>query len=290
MQNYTGYTSKDIYGINISPLEYWKISSKTQKIVEAGNKIGGWTDKKFVLEQVAKDCRFIGYAEGKVGMDKEVILAALKQNGYATNFIRGKYSEINNMFELLSEDNDMKKKINHAIKVVEEGNILEWENLDESIRNNRYIMLMLAKKNYAVLECAGEELLYDKEFILEAVKYDYRALEVASYDILTDKEFMSMVYKINPEAIKYSVLKPGNWILKSEIKRDNNGNITDKEFILKLVEENPLVLEYISDELYQDKDFQKEVKTVILNKEKKEKEKQQGIIDSKKRNNEREDR
>ena len=98
-------------------------------------------DKEVVLEAVKQDGWALEYASDELKNDKEVILEAVKQNGQA----------------LQCASNDL--------------------------RNDKEIVLEAVKKVGYALEHASDELKNDKEVVILALQYDIDAIEMSSDEI-----------------------------------------------------------------------------------------------------------
>ncbi|EFC44723.1 predicted protein [Naegleria gruberi] len=189
-------------------------------------------DREFILKAVKQYGYALEYADESLKKDREIVLKAVKQNGYTLEYA----------------DESLKKDREIVLKAVKQnGYALEYA--DESLKKDREIVLEAVKQNGSTFEYADESLKKDREiileavkqngnikFILEAVKQDGYTLEYADESFKKDREFILEAVKQHGRAFEYA---------DESFKKD-------REFILKAVKQDGYVLEYADESLKKD--------------------------------------
>ncbi len=147
-----------------------------QGLDECIGEVYGRQDEINDLEKFKKE--IISLSDEKLKVDKEVILAAVKQNGYALQYAD----------EKLKAD---KKFILAAVK--QNGKALEYT--DEKLKADKKIVLLVVKQNGRTLEYADEKLKANKEVVLAAVKQDVSALDYVDDSLKNDPDILAIVNK-----------------------------------------------------------------------------------------------
>jgi hypothetical protein len=145
-------------------------SLKKRNFLEV-HKMMKWSDKEMVLEAVKQNGYSLKYASKELKNDKEVVLEAVKQYSYSLQYAS---KELKNDKEVVLE----------AVK--KNGYSLEYAS--KELQNNKEVVLEAVKKNCDSLQYASEELKNDKEVVLEAVKKNGNSLKYASKELKNDKE------------------------------------------------------------------------------------------------------
>ncbi len=133
-------------------------------------------DKEVVLEAVKQGGWALEYTSDELKNDKEVVLEAVKQNGHALYFASKRLR-------------DDKEVVLEAVK--QDAMALEYTS--DELKNDKEVVLEAVKQDYWALEYASDELKNNKEVVLEAVKQDGWALELASDKLRNDKDILNAV-------------------------------------------------------------------------------------------------
>jgi hypothetical protein len=176
------------------------------------------------LQLNGKQLEFVPQFKG----DKDVVLAAVKQNGEALKFA--------------SEELQGDKGFMMAV-VAQNGVALEFAS--EELQGDKEVVMAAVKQNGVALNYVSEELKADKEFMMAAVKQNRFALKYAPEELQGDKEFVLAAVTQNGEALEY---------VSEELRQD-------KEVVLAAVTQNGEALEYASEELKHDEEFIMDVVT-----------------------------
>ena len=193
-----------------------------QGLDECIGEVYGRQDEINDLEKFKKE--IISLSNEKLKVDKEVILAAVKQNGYALQYA------------------DEKLKANKEVilaAVKQDGNTLQYA--DKKLKANKEVVLAAVKQSGGALQYADEKLKADKKFILAAVKENGYALEYADEKLKANKEVVLAAVKENGYALEYADEK-----LKA-----------DKKIVLAAVKQDVSALDYVDDSLKNDPDILK---------------------------------
>ena len=141
-------------------------------------------DKKKALEIVqASGWEFKNLPDDSLKKDKEIVLAAVKQDGGALQYA-----------------DDSFKKDKEIVLIAVKNNGLALEYADDSLKKDKEIVLIAVKQYGTTLEYADDSLKKDKEIVDAAVKQDNRASQYADISL---KKY----YKITKEI--YIKTEPG---------------------------------------------------------------------------------
>jgi hypothetical protein len=179
-------------------------------------------DKDVVLAAVKQNGRALEYVSEELKSDKEVVLAAVAQTVAALKYVS----------EELKGDKEV-----ILVVVTQNGWALNYAS--KELKGDKEVVLAAVKQNRNALEYASEELKADKEFMMAAVTKNIHALEYASEDLKRDKEFILAAVNQYGAALKYA---------SEELK-------SDREIVLAAVTQDGVALEYASEELKGDKEF-----------------------------------
>ncbi|NGX44273.1 MAG: hypothetical protein K1060chlam3_00439, partial [Candidatus Anoxychlamydiales bacterium] len=168
--------------------------------------------------------------------DKEIVLAAVKQNGWAIQYAH----------------EDLKKDKEIVLAAVKQnGNTLS--SAHEELTKDKEIVLAAVKQADEALEYAHEDLKKDREFVLAAVKQAGGALQYAHEDLKKDKEIVlaadavladnskvareliksgadtSLQNKEGKTALMHAVLADNSKVARELIKAGADTSLQDKE-------------------------------------------------------------
>ncbi len=173
-------------------------------------------NKEMVIAAVKQNGYALQNASDEMKADKEVVLAAVKEHGYA--------------LEYASDEMKADKEVVLAA-VNQLGYVLEYASDD--MKANKEVVLDAVNQHGGALQNATEELKANKEVVLAAVEQSGLALEYASEEMKVDKEVVLAAVNRNGHALEYA---------SEEMK-------ANKEVVLAAVEQNGEALEYASDEM-----------------------------------------
>jgi len=180
------------------------------------------SDKQVVMAAVKQDGGALEFASKKLKADKQVVMAAVKQNQWAL-----KYAS-----KGLKAD---KEVVMAAVK--QHGWALTYAS--KELKANKEVVMAAVKKHRSSLKLASKELKANKEVAMEAVKHDPHALEYASKELKADKKLVIYAVKKDGSTLQYT---------SKELQ-------ADKEVVMAAVKQYGLALQYASKELQADKDI-----------------------------------
>ncbi len=190
-----------------------------------GNKIILSKNKNFDIYKLLLEIYgtyFLKYADESLRKDREVVLEAVKSDGYALEYV----------------DKSFKKDREIVLELVKSnGSALEYT--DESLRRDREIVLEAVKSNGWVLLYADKSFRKDREIVLEAVKSRGSALAHADKSFGKDRE------------IVLEAVKSDGWVLKCADKSFGK----DREIVLEAVKSRGSALEYADESLRRDREI-----------------------------------
>nr|CAG4714939.1 unnamed protein product [Naegleria fowleri] len=180
-------------------------------------------DREFVLKVVQQKGDELQFASQNILNDKEMQLAAVKQFPDACVFF---------------SSSEFKKDNEFALKMVQQNGLILLY-VPNTLENYREIVLAAVKQNGEALNWAHGNLAMDKEIALEAIKQNKKALRFVAEDLLLDYEFMLTALKL----------------IFPEFSHLTTFDYSNKDIMMKLVQENGMLLEFASDELKNDRDI-----------------------------------
>ena len=204
-------------------------------------------DKDVVLAAVKQNGVALKFASEELRQDKEVVMAAVKQEEWALKYA--------------SEDLKGDKEFMMAA-VTQEGVALEYAS--EELQGDKEVVLAAVTQNGVALEYASEDLQGDKEFMMAAVTQNGVALEFASDELQSDKEVVLAAVTQNGEVLKFASeeLQGDKEVVLAAITQEgwaleyaSEDLKADKQFMLAAVNQNGYALKYVSPELKGDKEF-----------------------------------
>eukprot|EP00945_MAST-04E_sp_MAST-4E-sp1_P002915 g2915.t1 len=179
-------------------------------------------------------------ASDELRKDREIVLAAVKNNGMALMYASDELRKDRKIMVEAMKNNEMASMYADELrKEMETVNNNGLYYASYGLRNDRYIVMEAVKNNGLDLQYASKELQKDREIVLAAVKNNGMALEYASYGLREDREITMEAVKNNGMALKYA----------------SYGLQMDREIVLAAVKNNGMALEYASDELRKDREI-----------------------------------
>ena len=130
-------------------------------------------NKEIVLAAVRQNGEVLEYADKKLKNNKEVVLAAVTKDGSALRFADKK----------LKGD---KKFVLAAVK--KNGSALDYA--DDSLKKDKEVILVAVKNDGNALQYADKKLQGDKEIVLAAIKSELSFIQYAGDEVRSDKAFM----------------------------------------------------------------------------------------------------
>jgi hypothetical protein len=156
-----------------------------------------------------EDPLFLHKLPEKYRKDPAIVLAAVKQSGYALQYA--------------SEELRGNEEILLAV-VKQDGYALQYAS--EELRGNEEIVLAAVKQNGCALWYASEELRGNEEIVLAAVKQEGHALKYASEELRGNEEIVLAAVKQNGCALQYgSEELRGNEEIVLAAVQQNNGPV-----------------------------------------------------------------
>ena len=183
--------------------------------------------KKYVLNRVKESGLRIKTYKNFYN-DFEVILTAVKSNGFALNYASDRLK-------------DNKEIVLEAVK--NNGMALKW--VSPRLQNDKDVVLEAIKNDGWALKYASDKFKDNKELILIALKDEGLALEFVSDRLCNDEEVVLEAVKQNPKAINFASDK---FKSEKEIMQKNN-----KKYLFEELEDRGIgylgTLELIFDEI-----------------------------------------
>jgi predicted RNA-binding protein (virulence factor B family) len=171
-------------------------------------------DKEVVLAAVSQNGEELEFASKELQSDREVVLAAIDNNVSAIEFASDNFrndkeviltavknsSICGSAFEYASEE--LKSDREFILEAVKKD-AMALEYVSDDLRSDRDIVLAAVKSNGRSLAHASEGLKSDREIVLEAIKIDGSAFQYCTESLKKDEEFICEAYKLNPNIMKY---------------------------------------------------------------------------------------
>ena len=167
-------------------------------------------DKKKALEIVqASGWEFKNLPDDSLKKDKEIVLAAVKQDGSVLEF---------------ADDIFKKDKEIVLAAVKQDGGALQYA--DDIFKKDKEIVLEAVKASGYTLQYADDSLKKDKEIVLAAVKQYANALEHADDSLKKDKEIVLIAVKQYGTTLEYAddILKKDKEIVDEAVKQDDRAS------------------------------------------------------------------
>ena len=215
-------------------------------------------DKEFILLIINTEFSYGILERASKGLkaDKEVVMTAVKKNGYSLQYASKSLKDDKSFFKAAiklsggyvleyasKELKDDKQVVKTAVK--NWGKALEYTS--DNLRNDKEVVMAAVKSYGRALEYAFKELKADKQVVMAAVKQNGMALEYASKELKDDKQVVKTAVKNNVFALKYASKE-----LKVLATLEDGFN--SKFNALRAVKKNGRDLEYTSKELKADKE------------------------------------
>jgi Domain of unknown function (DUF4116) len=180
-------------------------------------------NKEIVMAAVTQDGYALEYADESFKKDKDVVMAAVTQNGYAL-----KYAD-----ESFKKDKDVV-----MAAVTYDHSTLQYA--DRSLKRDKEFVMAAVTQNGYALEYADESLTKDKDVVIAAVTQDGRALFRGADESLTkDKD------------VVIAAVTQNGYVLESVDKSLRK----DKDVVMAAVTQNGYALEYADKSLRKDPDI-----------------------------------
>ena len=196
-------------------------------------------DKEVVLAAVTQNGDALGYASDEPRADKEVVLAAVARNAGALKFASPE----------LHADRDVV-----LTAVARNGHALMYASPE--LRADRDVVLAAVALSRDALGYASRMLRADKEVVLAAVAQDGTALEYASDELRADKEVMLAAVAENGDALVHAPpeLRADKEVVLAAVTCLGNALAdaslelrADKEVVLAAVTQNVSAWHYVKD-------------------------------------------
>ena len=195
-------------------------------------------DKDFVLELTKKNGYTLEYVNDELKNDKEVVLSAVSEESYALQeaserlkndkeVIKAAIIENGHSFQFASTE--LKKDKEFIFEMLKfSGCIIGY--IDDELKENREIVLAAVKNNGLALKDANKKFKNDKEIVLEAVRQNYAALQ-----------YMDIRFSFDEDIILEAAKKSADYAISFCAEELKN----NKEFLMKIIDINPGVIEYL---------------------------------------------
>ena len=196
-------------------------------------------DREEVLAAVKQDGYALDDADESLKKDKEIVLAAIKENGRALEYADESFRKdreiviaaVKNSGALLEYADEPFRKDREIVlsAVKQSGSALKYA--DESFRMDREIVLEAVKQDGCALEYADDSFKADREVVLDAVKMPFsNALLFADDTLKADREIVLEAFKSESEEpleLLYSIDNPSQEMLDTWIK--NHGSVIENQ-------------------------------------------------------------
>ena len=139
-----------------------------------------------LLRNAGNALRWLGGASERLRADREVVLAAVRQNGQA----------LQHASEGLQKDRVL---VLTAVQLY--GMALQWAY--EDLRDDKEVVLAAVSQDGRALRLASQDLYKDREVVLAAVRQNGEALMFAPRELKNDKEVVLAAVRKNPDAFLY---------------------------------------------------------------------------------------
>ena len=216
---------------DIKSLDEYNLDSLNKLISEAPKELK--VDREVIMSAVKKNGFALQYASKEVKADKKIVMAAVKQSGEALEFAS-------------LELQDDKKIVIEAVKRDPgfdiDGKVI-LRHASKRLQNDKEVAIVAAEANIEAFFFLNDSLRQDSAVILAVLKNSNQAesARAASFSknssILEDKNFLLEALKVNGLFLKY---------LDENYKNKLN-------FVLAAVKNNGMAIEYASDNYKEDK-------------------------------------
>lgn len=219
--------------------------------------------------------KFITVKEPKLN-DREEVITLLKSDGFYLKLLDEKYRADKELIDIAinySADtftyiaDSLKNDATYIYELVKkEGRVFEFVN-SRFKKDKNLVLLAIETTGYA-LDYAHKSLKADKEVVMAAVRKDPNVLEYADESLKSDEEILLTIINndvdvfnryaspsvMDNETIILALIKKAPKYLEAEILKKYRN---DKVFIMKALEENHLVFNYLGKNLQKDEDVRK---------------------------------
>ena len=209
-------------------------------------------DEEIVLTAVSKNGKALKYASEKIRLNRNIVLAAAKKR-CSVQYIPLAF--LNNDEEIISIILDRPSETKYSLNL---GN--------ETIRNNREIVMKAVRKNGLNLAFANPILQNDMELVKVAANQNFLALSYTQLNLFEIKDMIFEIfkgykfrwyYKVHNSTLnnsKYSLLAATYFNVHNWHKADDKYK-NDKELMLFAISINSKSYDYAAEHLKQDRDI-----------------------------------
>lgn len=255
------------------------------RLVNAVTKHGTDNFKAIGLSAAIINRGALKYASTTLQNDRQVVGAAVQQNGYALQHASGALKDDGDVVRAAVQQNGRalafasaalqndSKIVSAACRTL--GTALQWAS--NTLKNDREVVLAAVLQNGLALQYASDELKDDRTVASAAIMQNGLALQYASDALQSDHALVSLACTLRGEAIEYTspALKHDSEMLKiscidSELVYDveNDWNVAEnhplrfapaslrnnREFVLAAVGASGFALKHASDALQNDRE------------------------------------
>ncbi len=187
----------------------WDQAKKS--VISTFKNLPNFNDKKIFIKIARCFTDAVFYIHERFKKDREIVLAAVQQNGWALQFA----------------DESLKKDRAIVLAAVKQ---YSWalRYADETLQKDREIVLAAVKQIGDTLQLAHETLKKDREIVLAAVKQNGVALQYADESFKKDREVVSAAIQQDGRALRY---------VDENLKKD-------RKIVLMAVKQNPLAIQH----------------------------------------------
>ena len=188
------------------------------------------SDKEIILEAVKQNGYMLQETSEELRSDRIIVLVAVEQNGGALQYAS---EELKNDIEIVQTAlKNCKWDIDYILK-----------NVGKELWNNTEFVSSVVNKYGLALQYASEELRSDRIIVLAAVKQNGGALEYASEELKNDIEIVQ------------TALKNCKWDIDHILKNVGKELWNNTEFVSSVVNKYGLALQYAGVELRKDREI-----------------------------------
>jgi len=215
------------------------------------------SDREVVMTAVESSGDAFNYASDTLRADKEIVLKAIKSGGvdfqYASEALRADrevvLAAVNNTGNALKYASKKLRADREIVDVAVSENPLAVKFASEELRADRKLMSQLVQVNGVALTYASKDLQADRDLVVEAVKSNSYVLKFLSEEAQNDNELQATLENMRSQHTRRSAERQ---FPVTTVTEDGHDLSDDRDFILRKVEENGLILEFASDELRND--------------------------------------
>lgn len=230
--------------------------------------------ESFMARVVKEDWRTLEFAEGFKD-DDEFIRLGIRQDGNALQFAEdytfSEDSEDSEDDDIVSDEgryqstgpNDKEGIVTYATKknvealqfasdrLLDDDNFMFKTFMGTSIKGFSSNVIV---PDITVIKYASDRLKNDKDFMLRAIKQDFNAIKYASKELMNDKDFMLKIFSTTGKTAFQ--ISNSTVVLQKYAERFEKyagGFKSDPDVVLAAIKLNPMVLQYASEDLKNNK-------------------------------------